>query len=122
MLGPIAATRSAGSRAELTRQRVDRGDGGPRRGPAPAGVNGGDSARRGIGNQQRHAVRRPDGDRDGRVVGNEDVGVHRILAAPQSTPDRHDRIPVDLIHPGDLAGADRRRELGYPSPPGDNAS
>src|SRR5688572_28343474 len=37
-----------------------------------------------------------------------------MVVARQSTPDRHDGIPVDLIHQGDLEGADRRRELAIP--------
>ena len=78
MLGPIAATTSAGLVPNSRVERVERGDRRARGGAAPAGVDGGHDAARPIGHEQRHAV--------GDANRHRDIGAVRDEARPLPEP------------------------------------
>ena len=115
MQGPIAATRSAGSGAELAHQRID----GDRRARAPP-VRASRRARQRlhhfrIGNEERHAVGGLNRQRDGGIVGDDNVGFLARAGWTLPRPANHNRRAVDLVKTNEMSQTDaERRRDGRP--------
>jgi hypothetical protein len=106
-----------GMRVEPAEQRRHGVMGNARRHPPPSGMRRRDGARRGIGEEERHAVRTLDRDGRGGIVADEDVRLQprAVRARGRLLPAAHvdDARSVDLTEPHEAPGVER---LGHPRP------
>jgi hypothetical protein len=75
-------------------------------------MNGCDGAGATIGDHNRHAVSRTDGNRDVRIVGHQRVGFRRRIERRIVPVDHRDAGLMDLRDHRNAARADRGREKG----------
>ena len=77
MAGPIAATRSAGRLSEFPGERRNRRGRYAGRKATPSGMRASHGARAGVGEEQRNAVGRLDGQGERVIAGHDDIGLRK---------------------------------------------